>query len=386
MALIPGRRRYLGPAALALLVLVMLGSLVPDPVGTWHPFIVAKKASFGDKLNALCRAGRQYFDDNFGYARTLPYLRAALEYAVMTPSDPRVYFGPRMHLFYSGENVVDQSTGSLYRSNRIRHFVDVVDAVRLALAPTGGDVVVLVPPNAQSIPTHDQPAWWRISGPLEYDLAMHELRERGVATIDLKAAFMASPDRDLLYRHTDSHWRWNAALLAFNMTMNSIGHDEWSLDPATSLTPLSPVPAGDLARLLGLQDRLADADYALRIGPPAETWAAIDVFRTLPAYLLDLRYALERTSEGEQLLVLGDSFTWEYWQPMLKHTSAARIGWMPFLGCTFDFTDLARFAPTHVIVAPTERYMACGLTNWPKGLSRDPALASNASRPPATGL
>jgi hypothetical protein len=187
---------------------------------------------------------------------------------------------------------------------------------------------------------------------------------------------MASPDRDLLYRHTDSHWRWNAALLAFNMTMSSIGHDEWSLDPATSLTPLSPVPAGDLARLLGLQDRLPDADYAVHIGPPAGTWAPINVFRALPAYVLDLRYTLEQSSQGERLLVLGDSFTWEYWQPLLKHSGAARIGWMHFLGCTFDFTDVARFAPTYVIIAPTERNIACGLRNWPQGLPRDPATAS----------
>ena len=52
-----------------------------------------------------------------------------------------------MHLFYSGENVVNQSTGSLYRPDQILHYVDVVDAIRRALAPTGGDVVVLVPPN-----------------------------------------------------------------------------------------------------------------------------------------------------------------------------------------------------------------------------------------------
>jgi SGNH hydrolase-like domain, acetyltransferase AlgX len=375
MALIPAHRRYLGPAALALLVLVMLGSLVPDPIGTWHPFMMAPKASFGDKLNSLTKAVRLYAGDNFGYARTLPYLRGALGYALLTPSDPRVYFGQRMHLFYSGENVVNQSTGSLYRSDQIRHFVDVVDALRRALVPVGSDVVVLVPPNAQSIPMHDQPAWWHISGPLEYDLAMRELRKRGIATIDLKAAFAANPDRDLLYRHTDSHWRWNAALMAFNMTMKAVGHDEWSLDPATSLTPLLPVQGGDLTRLLGLQDRLTDADYAMRIDPPAGAWTAINVFRALPSYAFDLRYAFERTSQGERLLVLGDSFTHDYWEPLLKHTGAARIGWMPFSECTFDFTDLARFAPTRVIVAPTERNIACLLTNWPQGLPRDAAVA-----------
>src|SRR5271165_5885344 len=235
VALIPAHRRYLGPAVLALLVLVMVGSLVPDPIDAWHPFRVAAwKTSFSDRINALTKAVRQFVGDNFSYARSLPYLRGALEYAVLTPSDPRVYFGQRSHLFYNNENVVGQSTGSLYRADNVRHFVDVVDALRRALAPSGGNVVVLLPPNAQSIPMRDLPPWWRINGPLEYDLAMRGLREHGITTIDLKAAFAASPDVDHLYRHTDSHWRMSAALMAFNMAMRAIGHEEWSLEPATA--------------------------------------------------------------------------------------------------------------------------------------------------------
>ena len=46
------QRRYLGPAVLALLVLLMLGSLVPDP-SWWHPFMVAPKASFGGKTQCF---------------------------------------------------------------------------------------------------------------------------------------------------------------------------------------------------------------------------------------------------------------------------------------------------------------------------------------------
>ncbi len=376
MALIPAHRRYLGPTALALLVLIMLGALVPDPVGTWHPFSVAPgKTGLGAKLNALSRAGRDYVGNNFGYARTLPYLRGTVEYGLRTPSDPRVYFGRRTHLFYSGEDIVDQSTGSLYRASEVRHFVDVVDALRRALAARGGDVVVLIPPNAQSIPMRDQPAWWRISGPLEYDLAIRELRQRGIATIDLKAAFVASSERDSLYRHTDSHWRWNGALMAFNMAMRAIGHDEWSLDPATALTPLAPVPAGDLAHLLGLQEYLSDADYGLRFAPPSGVWTAIAIFRS-PPYGWFIPYTDERAAQGERLLVLGDSFTYEFWRPLLQSTGAARVGWMHFAECAFDFNDVARFQPTHVIVAPTERLIVCKPTNWPRNLPHDAAIAS----------
>jgi alginate O-acetyltransferase complex protein AlgJ len=234
----------------------------------------------------------------------------------------------------------------------------------------------LLPPNAQSIPTRDLPSWWHVGGPLEYDLAMHELRHRGIATVDLKAAFSAMPDAADLYRRTDSHWRWKAALVAFNLTMQAIGHDEWSLDPATSLSPLAPKEAGDLANLLGLQGDLTDADYVLRIVPAANAWTAIDVLRA-PPYLGSFHpYALERTSDGVRILVLGDSFTRDFWQPMLEHSGASRIGWMHLARCAFDFADVVRFQPTHVIITPAERLLPCALQNWPRGLPREGAMAS----------
>ena len=52
------------------------------------------------------------------------------------------------------------------------------------------------------------------------------------------------------------------------------------------------------------------------------------------------------------------------------HSGAARIGWMHFALCSFDFTDVARFRPKHVILAPTERFMPCPPKNWPKDLPR----------------
>jgi hypothetical protein len=107
-------------------------------------------------------------------------------------------------------------------------------------------------------------------------------------------------------------------------------------------------------------------------------WAPVDVFRGPPLYdvLRFPPYALEREPHGERLLVLGDSFTQAFWRPMLLHTGAARVGWMYFAECAFDFTDVERFQPTHVIVASTERLVVCRSDRWPRGLPRDPAMAA----------
>ena len=89
----------------------MFGSLVPDPADMPRPLSLPS-ASFG----ALAGALRQHFAENFGYARSLPFLRGLIEYTFDTPSDPRVYIGNRAHLFYNGDSAADQSTGSAYRT------------------------------------------------------------------------------------------------------------------------------------------------------------------------------------------------------------------------------------------------------------------------------
>ncbi len=369
MALIPRHRRYLGPMALALLVLVMLGALVPDPMRGWQAFRVPGATTApGGAINHWARAIREFVGDDFGYAHTLPYLRGIVEYALLSPSDRRVFFGRHAHLYYGGEGVVGQSTGSLYRQENVLHFVNVVAALERTLAPRGTHLLVLVPPNAQSIPTQYLPPWWQISGPLEYDLAIRELRNHHIATVDLKAAFAATPDADHLYRHADTHWRWNAALTAFNLAMRAIGRANWSIDPAKALSPPTPVRGGDLSMMLGLQDELPDYDYGWRLSASHRAWRPIDLFRAPPYGGVFFPYAFEQASGSERVLVLGDSYTDMFWQPMLQETGAARVGWMHFQECAFDFNDVERFEPTYLIVAPNERYLACDLQHWPHGL------------------
>ena len=131
---------------------------------------------------------------------------------------------------------------------------------------------------------------------------MRELRRRGIATIDLKATFAAMPDVENLYLRTDTHWRRRAALLAYNMATRAIGHAEWTLDPATSLAPLAPAPAGDLARFLGMTDFYADADYELRLTPPPDAWKRMDAIHSPPFLGVFVPYAFEQAREGVGIL------------------------------------------------------------------------------------
>lgn len=85
---------------LAVLVLVMIGSLVPDPMGTPRPFTFAGgKTGLIDRANALSRAISNYVSDNFGYGRSMPYLRGVIGYALGAPINPFVYYGRNRQLY-----------------------------------------------------------------------------------------------------------------------------------------------------------------------------------------------------------------------------------------------------------------------------------------------
>jgi alginate O-acetyltransferase complex protein AlgJ len=370
-ALIAGHRRYFGAIVATLLTVLMSGALVPDPMAERRPLALSTDAvSLSSKLGALPDAVSAYFADNLGYAGSMPFLRGVIEYAFDTSSDPGVYIGRHAHLYYTHEIAIFR------RSDGIRHFVDMADALRGALSLHDGHLLVLSPPDSQSIAKQDLPSWWDSGGPFEYDLAMHELQKRGIAMLDLKAALAAMPDADELYRRTDSHWRWKGALLAFNMAMNAIGHDEWRLDPETSLSPLGPAKAGDLARMLGLQDYLSDDDQALRLAPVQPAWHEIDMLHSPPYEGVMAPYAFERRPGGVRILVLGDSSTAIFWRPLLLHSGAARIGWLHHGKCGFDFADVARFQPSDIILAATERILPCEPDAWPRGLPHEATTAT----------
>jgi hypothetical protein len=79
-------------------------------------------------------------------------------------------------------------------------------------------------------------------------------------------------------------------------------------------------------------------------------------------------YRRKEAVAGENVLVIGDSFTRDFWLPLLERSDAKRIGWMHHGLCTFDFVDVERFRPSLVILTPTERYIPCPPGAWPAGL------------------
>ncbi|SDR60637.1 SGNH hydrolase-like domain-containing protein, acetyltransferase AlgX [Rhizobiales bacterium GAS113] len=364
-------RRFLGAAAWVLLLLVLVGGLLPDPLA--QPLLASRPAATVTggptaRLAASLSGIKSHFNAGMNYATSMPFLAGVIDYELGTSRNQRVYIGRNHHLFYNSELAPEQSAGAVFRVGEIEHFAETADAMRRKLELLGAKLIITVPPNAQSIATESLPRWSKPRGPLEYDLALSELRQRRLATVDLRTPFRAIGGGNALYRRTDTHWNTRGAVLGFNLTMAEAGHPEWAV-PSTAVGPGVVVAGGDLARFLGIQGYLTDIDYPHLPDPATESaWTKLDLLRSPPfAYVFD-SWAYERKAEGERVLILGDSFTRSYWKGFLMRSDAARIGWLHHASCSVDWRDVERFQPTLVILAPTERSLPCKPEAWPAGL------------------
>ena len=318
------RRRYQGLMVVAILLLAMIGGLMPDPfVMPWPARHPNPSAGVLGRLADFLNGIRAYSDVNMNFAATAPLLRGIAEYEFGESSSPSVWIGRNGHLFFSGERAAAQSSGAIYRTDEVLRFVDIAVVMRRELARRGTALLVAIAPNAQSVSINDLPAWAKARSPLEYDLAMDELRRHRINVMDLKSSLIATSDARPLYRLTDTHWGRRGAVLAFNLVVSDAGHPEWTVDPQKVLGPVKTVEAGDLARTIGIQRFLTDEDSAMLPSTSSE-WSKLDVLRS-PAYggIFDTyAYARKGAKSGARVLVLGDSFTQYFWLPLLERTDA----------------------------------------------------------------
>lgn len=364
------RRHYFGSIICVLIGLIFVGALMPDPLaepaGT-DPGVVPTRASLVKRLTATANAAKATFRERFGYSATLPFIRAWIDLQFSTSSTTNVFFGAKGQLFYNLEGATEQSAGRILRVGSVERFVDMADTINRLAIGMGAKFLVALPPNAQSVVLDVVPAWARANKATEYDLALALLRERNIQAVDLRDQLRGA---GMTYRRTDTHWNQLGALLAFNATMSAAGHPEWAIDPATALGPVGPVPGGDLARMLALQHYLIDENYPLSLPDQHLDWRPRDLVRSAAFMNVFNSYVLERKLTGERVLLLGNSFTQHLWEPMMRNTGAARIGWMHHALCRFDWRDVENFEPTLLILAPVEREIPCPPDAWPIGLPR----------------
>lgn len=320
-------------------------STLPALPGTWREW------------RALPRALDRFFADHFGLRAELVRAHAMLRYAVVLPTDLRVIYGRDNWLFLNDDGTIDQATGRLLRTAGIAGFADRAAQLQHRLSERNIRFIVAIPPNSATIMRARLPAWAAERPAVsEYDLMMAALAARGVPAVDLRQPLAAANSNHPVYRRTDTHWNRLGALTAYNAVAKALGKADWVIDPALVFRGFETVPGGDLARLLAVAGDITDEEAAIDLSPysppAAPATSAIDTqFESGGKLTVTGR-------SGPTVLVLGDSFTQDFWQDYFS-LHASRYVWMHHEHCRFAQRVVEGQDPHIVILAPTERLMFC---------------------------
>ncbi len=314
--------------------------LAPAPVvpSSWEELL-----AFPNQANA-------YLQDHFGLRSRMIHLHRDLSHPVLYGNES-VLVGRDGRMFAQGNQMVRQSAGLILRDQEVTSAADLLARMREALEPRGIRFLAAIPPNASTIYQDDLPIWAQSHGrKTEYDLLLDALRARGVKTVDLRPPVMAVRSAAKAYLLYDTHWTPRAALAGFNAIVESDGHADWRLDPATSIGPPMQQRGGDIARLLGVQDEVAETLEPFALPTPG-TDKAISV-GIMP------NHVITTGKPGPTIMVIGDSFTAGYF-PLMLSQHIGRAIWIHHRGCGFDWKLVDKLRPDEVWWAPTERFLIC---------------------------
>jgi alginate O-acetyltransferase complex protein AlgJ len=294
-----------------------------------------------------------YLKDHFGFRHLMIQLHKDLTKPMLGFSGSEVLIGRDGRMFYLGAEMVRQSAGLIFRDQKVADSANRLAAMRDALEKRGIAFFVLVLPSTSSIYQDDLPIWAQSHGrKTEYDLFLQDLAERRIKTVDLLPPLKEAASEGKAYLLHDSHWTARGAIAGFNAAVEADSHPDWRLDPAKALASPQEIRGGDLARLLGEQDEVAETAEPLAL--PAvgkEENLSQDL---MPAYMITTG------KPGPTILVVGDSFTAGSFPSMLaQHVGRAIWVHYNYHGCSFDWSLIDKFRPDEVWWAPVERALIC---------------------------
>lgn len=359
MALLLAFRRWWAVLFVAVLSLPALGHFLPDLPGPVRT-VVAPEARWWEEAN---KRMDPYINNSFGFRGAVLAAHGAYVRFIGAPRGPNYLRGPDGWLFYTGERALEQSIGHVLRPADIAQFVDWVGGLRREIAPWGGTLVVMVPPNAQTIQSEHLPDYARrqMRRPTEYDLLDEDLAKAGIAHADLRPLLLAAKADGTVYWRYDTHWNQRGALIGFNAAMAAAGRPDLAIDPAEALAAAAPRTEGDLLRIAGIaMPDPPDIQYPVK--PPVAGGGPLvpipDLVTARSAKFPFPPYAFETGHPGPRIMVLGDSFSYGLWKDYLAYRSSAFV-WTHHLFCRADPAPIARFKPDILIVESAERLFPC---------------------------
>jgi alginate O-acetyltransferase complex protein AlgJ len=360
-------RRWWFPIATALLALPLVVFAVVPSSETQSPGEARELASpppWPETLRDWVEFPSQidaYWHDRFGLRAFMIHAYALLAHAWLDSGNQDVFVGERGQLYYRGSAALAQSAGLDVRPEAVARTVMILLRMQRSAATMGAMLVFASPPTASSVVIENLPLWARNPGvPTNYDLLLRGLADVALPTVDLRATLGEIARSDKVYFLHDTHWTPRGAMAAFNRIASATGHPDWQW-PLSTLLPPTQFQGGDEARLLGL-DWLLHESIAWPVLPePARQFLG-----TVPKKAPPFEAAGAR-ADGRTIAIVGDSFTLRYYDRLL-FPFVAKVIWVHYDGCRFDWRLIEQARPNQIWVMPTERDMLCSMNASPEGL------------------
>ncbi len=261
-------------------------------------------------LRALKRFPKRledHWNDTFGFRSVLIRWHSMAKVALgLTPS-PRVILGKNGWLFLA--EVVDDYRGTHpFTGDELDQWRRELEARHDWLATRGIRYLFVVAPEKQTIYGEFMPeALNRVRTERRLDqLRAHlELYSR-VGILDVRSALVAEAQRERVYYQTDTHWNKYGSLVVVREIAARLSgtFPELSTPPRALRLGIQVRPGGDLAGMLGLQDRLIERSVEVVPQAPCQNEAQL---------LAPTRWGQILTQEcpgalGPRLLLVHDSF------------------------------------------------------------------------------
>jgi alginate O-acetyltransferase complex protein AlgJ len=217
-----------------------------------------------------------YFNDQFGFRKRLIYWLAIVKVSGLgVTSTSGVMLGRDGWLYLASDVAISSFRATRpFTPEELEGYRQIVEARRDWLAERGIPYVMIVAPNKDTIyPEFVPPTLNKVHQRSRLDQLVEHMRSRStVEFIDVRNDLWQAKQFEPVYDATDSHWNAIGGYIAYSRIMDAV---HASLPQARAI-PRSELrltvekgPGGDLARMLGIADRLPELRRKLG---PSDHW------------------------------------------------------------------------------------------------------------------
>lgn len=280
-----------------------------------------------------------WIDDRFGFRNFLIRFHNTVSVFILrsSPND-NIRLGPNNWLFLAsgifgqeGRALDDFQGRHPLTSSELDHWVQALEKRRTRMTVRGIRYLAVFVPNKATVYPEQLPMGFaRLRGQTRLDQLIERLNARSFPVVDLRPALSAGRNEGRLYQTTGTHWNERGGLVgdgAIALALSRWFPNHKPLDPSAFRASVNPGPPHELAKMLGLSDRMIEKSVTME---PLRGFASrrVDAAFKSGRSLYRPPFAMERDSpELPRALVFHDSFFRAIAPFLSEHFSRTAFYW-----------------------------------------------------------